>query len=157
MAGDTSLSRIVYRKDERGVILDSAVVVGDEDVPEGFEDKAEYESYVPTAKEAPPVEESKLTVSEGQVDLRQTVDVILGDNQEGPSDPGGLEDNGAADLPEGGPQPGDEVAADDGSAEHDSTETIDETLGDNQEGPSDPRGEQSESDESTPRRRRSRS
>lgn len=144
MSGDTSLSRIVYRKDERGVILDSAVVIGDDDVPEGFEESAEYESLEFTTKEAPPVDESKLTVSKDQVDLSQTVDVILGDQQEGPSDPGGLKDNGPLAVPEGGPQPGDEVTADDGSSEHDSTETIDETLGDRQEGPSDPRGEQSE-------------
>ena len=139
--------RHVYRKDERGVILESAVVGPDDEVPEGFEDKAEYVSWVPSPTEGPAVDESKLTVTEKQVDLRQTVDVIKDENeaQEGPSDPGGLKENPEAlDVPEGAPQPGDEVAADDGSADHDASETVDEVKGDAQEGPSDPRGESDE-------------
>lgn len=167
MAGDTSLSRIVYRKDERGVILDSAVVVGDDDVPEGFEDSAEYESLEFTTKEAPPVEESKLTVSENQVDLRQTIDVIKNesDTQEGPSDPGGLEDNGEEAIPgrnvEGEPQPGDEVTAP-GASPVQTFSTVDEVKdeSDTQEGPSDPGGEESsdeDGDEKPKSRRSSRS
>jgi hypothetical protein len=94
----TSLSRIVYRKDERGVILDSAVVLDDDETPEGFEDAAEYESLKFTSQEAAPVDESKLTPTEDRVDLRQTIDVIKGDTQEGPSDPGGLGDNDVEDV-----------------------------------------------------------
>lgn len=152
MAGTEGWSRIVYRKDERGVILDSAVVGPEDEVPEGFSDSAEYESLEWTTKEAPPVDESKLTVTEEQVDLRQTVDVIKADAeaQEGPSDPGAASDGDfeVLDVPEGDPQPGDEVSADDGSAEHDTSQTIDEVKdeADAQEGPSDPRGEASASD-----------
>lgn len=149
MAGDTT-SYIVYRKDERGVILDSAVVVGDDEVPEGFETSAEYESLEFTTKEAPPVEESKLTVSEDQVDLRQTIDVIKGDTQEGPSDPGGLgdEDYDIVAVAEDGLQPGDEVTAGDGSEGVVVGGTIDEVKdeSDTQEGPSDPGGEQTDDD-----------
>jgi hypothetical protein len=147
--------RHVYRKDERGVILESAVVGPDDEVPEGFEEKAEYVSWVPSPTEGPAVDESKLTVSEEKVDLRYTVDAIKDENeaQEGPSDPGGLKENSEAfDAPEDGPQPGDEVTADDGSAEHDADETVDETKGDTQEGPSDPGGEESAKADEKPRR-----
>lgn len=139
--------RHVYRKDERGVILDSAVVGPDDEVPEGFEEGVRYESYVPSPTEGPAVDESKLTVSEKQLDLSQTVDCIKKENeaQEGPSDPGGLSDKDAPRLgeSESGPQPGDEVKADDGSADHDASETVDEVKGDSQEGPSDPKGTKS--------------
>lgn len=146
MAGTDGWSRIVYAKDERGVILDSQVVGPDDDVPEGFEDKAEYQTVILSPTEGPPVDESKLTVSEDQVDLRQTVDVIKAEAevQEGPTDPGGLQENpDALSADEDGPQPGDEVTVDDGSAEHDASETVDEVKGDQQDGPSDPRGEES--------------
>ena len=152
MKRNTSLSRIVYQKDQRGVILESAVVVGDDEVPEGFEESAEYESLEFTTKEAPPVEESKLTVSKDQIDLSQTVDVIKGDTQEGPSDPAGLQDNGPEAIPgrnvEGQPKPGDEVTAP-GASPVQTFSTIDEVKdeADAQEGPSDPAGEQSEKDE----------
>jgi hypothetical protein len=153
MAGTEGWGRIVYRKDERGVILDSAIVGPEDDVPEGFEESAEYESLEWTTKEAAPVDESKLTVSENQVDLRQTVDVIKSDAevQEGPTDPGAQSDDDFEVLTEieGGLKPGDEVAADDGSAQFDASQTVDEVKdeADAQEGPSDPRGEQSAGDD----------
>jgi hypothetical protein len=162
MAGTEGWGRIVYRKDERGVILDSAIVGPEDDVPEGFEESAEYESLEWTTKEAPPVDESKLTVTEDQVDLRQTVDVIKADAevQEGPTDPGAQSDGDftVLDVPEDGPQPGDEVAAEDGSSRFDASQTVDEVKdeADTQEGPSDPRGETSaEDDEKKPGRRSS--
>jgi hypothetical protein len=157
MAGSEGWGRIVYRKDERGVILDSQVVASDEETPEGFEEKAEYQSVVISPTEGPPVDESKLTVSEEQVDLRQTVDSIKDENdaQEGPSDPGGLAENpDALGAGEDEPQPGDEVTVDDGSSEHDADETIDEVKGDDQEGPSDPAGEESDGDKAVRRSRK---
>jgi hypothetical protein len=170
MAGDFE-HRIVYRKDERGVIMDSAVVGPDDDVPEGFEDSAEYQTYVPSETEAPPVDESKLTTWEG-VDLSQTVDAIknTAEEQEGPTDPAGLRDSGeikgkSKATVEGTVTPTDTVVeTDDGSAEHDSSKTVDEVKdeADQQEGPTDPRGESSEKDDegddkSTSRRSRSKS
>lgn len=147
--------RIVYRKDERGVILDSAVVGPDDEMPEGFEDSTEYETPRLVEGEAPPLEESKLTSWEGRTDLRQTITEILG--QEG--DPGGFRSSG--DLPdvteddtvegrEGvefvGEPTGDEVRADDGSAENDSSQTVDEILGDRQEGTTNPGGVNDDAD-----------
>lgn len=159
MAGTEGWSRIVYSKDERGVILDSQVVGPDDETPEGFDESAEYESVVITPTEGAPVDESKITVTQEQADLRQTVDFIkdAADAQEGPSDPGGLEENPEAlAAPEDGPQPGDEVVADDGSAEHDGGQTVDEVKddADAQEGPSDPRGESSDDDEPKNSRRK---
>jgi hypothetical protein len=153
MAGTEGWSRIVYRKDDRGVILDSAVVGAEDDVPEGFEESADYESLQFTSKEAAPVDESKLTVTENQVDLRQTVDVIKADAevQEGPTDPGAQSDDDFEVLTEveGAPKPGDEVVADDGSSQFDASQTVDEVKdeADAQEGPSDPRGEASADDD----------
>jgi hypothetical protein len=155
MAGTEGWSRIVYRKDDRGVILDSVVVGADDDVPEGFEESAGYESQEWTTKEAAPVDESKLTVSENQVDLRQTVDVIKADAevQEGPTDPGAQSDDDyeLGEVKDGsdGLKPGDEVVADDGSSQFDASQTVDEVKdeADAQEGPTDPRGEESEKDD----------
>lgn len=152
MAGDSSTSRIVYQKDERGVILGSAVVVDGDDVPEGYEDSVEYESFKVTEKEAAPVDESKLTVSEDQVDLRQTIDVIKDEagTQEGPSDPGGASDADyeIVTFDGDGPKPGDEVVVEDPEGEREGA-TIDEIKdeSDTQEGPSDPGGEESAKDD----------
>lgn len=149
MAGDTG-SHIVYLQDDRGVILEAQVVLDGDETPEGFVDKVEYESVILRPTEGPPADESRLTITENRVDLRQTVDTIKGDEQEGPSDPGGLQENpDAFDDDEDGPQPGDPVTVDDGSSAHDAGETIDETLGDRQEGPSSP-GEDSDKDSGPP-------
>lgn len=153
MAGSEGWSRIVYRKDERGVILDSQVVGADEETPEGFEENVEYETVILSPTEGPPVDESRLTVTKSPVDLRQTVDTIKADAevQEGPSDPGALQENPDVFAPsEDGPQPGDKVTVDDGSSEHDADETIDETLGDQQEGPSSPGDEGAAESEGPP-------
>lgn len=152
MAGDSSTSRIVYQKDSRGFITGSAVVVDGDDVPEGFEDSVEYESIKVTEKEAAPVDESKLTVSEDQVDLRQTIDAIKDEagTQEGPSDPGGASDADyeIVTFDGDGPKPGDEVVVEDPEGEREGA-TIDEIKdeSDTQEGPSDPGGEQSAEDD----------
>ena len=168
MAGDFE-HRIVYRRDERGVILDSAVVGPDDEMPEGFEDSAEYQTLVQTEQERLPVEESRLTTWEG-VDLSQSVDVIKAqaEAQEGPASPAGLEDEDVRELaPDSQLQKTDEVVtADDGSSEFGSDQTVDDVkeAADAQEGDTDPRGEQSaeedgEDDEKSesPRRGRRRS
>jgi hypothetical protein len=148
-------SRVVYRQDERGVILEGRVLQEDEDMPEGFSDKAEYKSYVPQPSEAAPADESKLTTWDGVV-LSQTVDVIKEANevQEGPSQPGGedVEYDAKADVPGTVKSTGDEVKVGDGSSEFDASQTVDEIKdeADRQEGPSDPRGEDSD-DESQPK------
>lgn len=158
-------SRIVYDKDERGVIVGSAVVLDDEETPEGFEDTAEYHTYLPTSTEEPPVEESKLTVWEG-VDLSQSVDAIknTAEQQEGPTDPAALRDSGEIKGKDRATVEGtvrlteQVVTVDDGSAEHDSSQTVDavKNANDQQEGQT---GEDSvgEDDESKPRSRRGRS
>ena len=166
MAGDFS-HRIVYRKDERGVILDSTVVGPDDELPEGFEESAEYHTYLPTEQEAEPIAESKLTTWEG-LDLSQNVDAIknTAEEQEGPSDPGGLRESGEIKgkqraTVEGTVKRTDEVVVPPNStddpmvgADAGSDQTIDEVKdsvgeddeGAGQEGPSDPRGESSEKD-----------
>jgi hypothetical protein len=143
------VSRIVYQKDERGVILGGQVVADDEETPEGFEDKVEYETYVPQPGKTPEVAESVLTTWDGVV-LGQTVDAIKEANeaQEGPSQPGGedVEYDASDEVPGTVKSTGDEVKADDGSSEFDASQTVDEIKdeADRQEGPSDPRGESSE-------------
>jgi hypothetical protein len=145
--------RIVYRTDERGVILDSAIVGPGDDTPEGFQDKAEYQALVFTEKEAPPLAESKITTWDGLV-LGQTVDVIKGDSQEGPSEPGGVaKDDVDFDEPDT-VESGDELVVDSGD-DSDSGQTVDEVKGDDQEGPSDPGGEQSAKADEKPVSRRS--
>lgn len=136
MAGSEGWGRIVYRKDERGVILDSQVVPAGEETPEGFEDKAEYQTVVISPTEGRPVDESRLTLTKNAVDLRQTVDVIKGDEQEGPSDPGAQSDGDY------------EITTED---ESDAGQTIDEVKdeADEQEGPSDP-GSDSDDGEGPP-------
>jgi hypothetical protein len=81
------------------------------------------------------VAESRLTTWDGVV-LGQTVDVIKGDEQEGPSQPGGLDDVDF-DAPDT-VEPGDELVSD---PEADSGQTVDEVKGEAQEGPSDPGGD----------------
>jgi hypothetical protein len=135
MAGNEDWSRIVYSKDERGVILDSRVIGADDEVPEGFEEKAEYQTVVTSPTEGPPVAESRLTTWDGVV-LGQTIDVIKGDAQEGPSQPGG------PDVVDSDDEPGDEVVVN-GDPSPDAGLTVDEVKGDEQEGPSDPGGETS--------------
>lgn len=62
MSGTEGWSRIVYSKDERGVIVDSKVIGADEDMPEGFSGSAEYTPiYDVRADHQEPVAESKLT------------------------------------------------------------------------------------------------
>jgi hypothetical protein len=136
MAGSEGWGRIVYAKDERGVILDSQVVPAGEETPEGFEDSAEYESVVISPTEGPPVAESRLTTWDGVV-LGQTVDVIKGDEQEGPSQPGGPDVDSEDSVEQGG-----EVVVD-GDPAPDAGQTVDEVKdeADQQEGPSDPGGD----------------
>lgn len=139
MAGTEGWGRIVYRKDERGVILDSQVVAADEETPEGFEEKAEYQTVVISPTEGPSVDESRLTTWDGLV-LGQTVDVIKGDEQEGPSQPGGVDkDDVDFDEPDT-VESGGEVVVGDGEIL--TGETVDEVKddADQQEGPSDPGG-----------------
>jgi hypothetical protein len=131
MAGTEGWGRIVYSKDERGVILDSQVVPAGEETPEGFEDSAAYESVVISPTEGPPVAESRLTTWDGVV-LGQTIDVIKGDEQEGPSQPGGPDDVDS-DGEVVGTEPGSTVTG----------LTVDEVKdeADQQDGPSEPGGE----------------
>lgn len=150
MAG-TFPHRVVYLTDERGVIVDSAVIGPDDELPEGFSDSAEYTSVVPQAQEQPPVESSELTAWKG-LDLSQTVDAIkeTAEAQEGATDPAGLRSNEEVgeDEPlgvEGTVEQTDEVVqADDGATEFDASQTVDEILGDRQIGTADPRGEESD-------------
>jgi hypothetical protein len=151
-------SRIVYAKDARGVIVDSQVIGVDDEVPEGFSETAEYQTYVPQPGEAPPVDESRLTTWDGLV-LGQTVDVILGDEQEGPSQPGGEDvdvDKIDRESLSTVKRTDNEVKADDGSADHDAGETVDEVIEEQQEGPTDPRGESSDDESGEKKASRSR-
>jgi hypothetical protein len=154
------VSRVVYQKDERGVILGGQVVADDEETPEGFEDKVEYETYVPQPGKTPEVAESVLTTWDGVV-LSSTVDVIkeAAEVQEGPSQPGGedVEYDPKAENLGTVKSTGDVVTADDGSSEFDASQTVDEVKdeADQQEGPSDPRGEDSEQSDEKPAGRRS--
>lgn len=142
MAG-TSASRIVYAKDERGLIVDSMVVGNDDETPDGFSDTAEYQTYIPSPTEAPPVAESRLTTWDGVV-LGQTVDAIKdeADAQEGPSDPGGLSE---AEESDGG---GQVVTAVGPGEQADAGQTVDEIKNENDQQEGDT-GEDSVDEESS--------
>lgn len=134
---------ILHRQDERGVIVESGVFGPDDDVPEGF-GPAQYtrsaEARLPEGQSVQ-IAQSQLRPSENKVDSRQTVDEII--EQEFTSEVAGeLSDADKAAAEARSPAAG----------TSDADSTVDEALGDQQEGPSDPGGEESSKDESTSRR-----